>query len=130
MNASTTLMARAECLMFLSNGLAVDMCDPQSYVDEDCPDVRQVELLPDDLVLESGVCRVVALRMLRYAHASGFAKVHALTLLFATNQTHAALTLADEMFAMVGAEEMLAYAKQCHNADLISAQQPTQGAHS
>lgn len=25
------------CLMYLSTGLAVDMCDPHSYVDEDCP---------------------------------------------------------------------------------------------
>lgn len=115
MNTPTTLMARAECLMVLSTGLAVDMCDPHSYVDEDCPDVRQVELLPDDLVLESGQCRVVALRMLRYAHASGFAQVHALALLFATNQMHAALTLADEMFAMVGVEAVLAYAQQCQS---------------
>lgn len=79
--------------------------------------MRQVDLLPDDLVHESATCRLVALRMLRYANASGFGQVHALALAFANNRMKAAIRLADQMFAVVSARELLTYAAQCAAQD-------------
>jgi len=101
--------ARATCLMYLSEGLDTSMCDPQTYVDEDCPDVRQVDFLPDDLIEDAASSRLVALRMLRYAHASGFAQVAKLAQAAAINDASHMVKLADEMFATVPAQEMLAY---------------------
>jgi len=107
---------RIACLLYLSEGLGTAMCNPESYVDEECPDVRKVDLLPEDQMDDLLSSRWAALHMLRYAHASGFTKTGELARLLGGEQIEAAIPLADEMFATVHPGELLAYLEQCSKA--------------
>lgn len=103
------LSARSECLMYLHEGLGTQMCDPQSYLEPGESELGAGDFLEHALVLELSQTRCCALLMLRYAHEAGFAKVHALALLMAAEQIQEAQAMADEMFAHVSPEELLAY---------------------
>lgn len=104
---------RGLCLMCLTEGLGVSMCSRESYIDEDEPHEEAFDLLPEDLVQDAAHARLTALRILRRADAAGFTKVYELALLFAGERLAEALPLADAMFTVISARDLVEYAVMC-----------------